>query len=1026
MIASSSSLNKSRYKNKTREDRPFVRQLLLLILLATCMMSIIIFSDSIKKDETTLDNHAKSQNEAHAPEVLGLESNELQTQESGEDEIRTNNEISFYLPMDFDENDILPKSVNIQVLKGNSSAIPNNPLTTLTISYPSTWLWLNSNNYLGTQEHRHPTPCAVRTRDNADNSLNYANLYNINAFIKLSGSDFNKNTTIPIKSNGLVCLHDDVRDFDSGDNLNSYLDATSTIYSSSQEFTQASNAAVNIFDNDSIEGDTPDQLDATSPEYIISENFKDKSIENLQIPLLFDALINAWEFERYKYNFEGEDALRVIHRDNNLDQNTFKITTKVYENTEGISDESRETDFDSISNSIFSNTSTLKRPILPSIYDNPGGNTTVFEEESKVSFDWLNQIANIYFRISNIYSNFSAIYPSELYANSLSQIETKLENSKGESLVQYQVQTENGEVKNWLDYTKSVLTNKMNLFNCRDIDRFNQTVKETNIDEEIKEELDLLIKSTDCTAPLNSKHPVTEEYYIDPMLEYLCQNGYDEGYCDNELDPKETKVTYSESQTDDLEEICEEFYNENQDENLAMANDLTTDPQSQVLGTSTGERTYLVSPIKNCPISFGFGEKYKSTGNTHPGVDCVKKEGTPVHSIADGYVLFAGRANEQSAVQFGVWRNPEGGFGNVVYIKHSDNLYSLYAHLSEVQIGTGSLVSQDQVIGLQGNTGNSTGPHLHFELRRSIKPAAYTTVGYYDPTCLFGPSTTECYYPNVVVDSEFSESIVNDDVEKRVLDEEEESLNLAEICAEYEASKGTYHYQSSTRNYTTELQDNPNAYTNLNYSQRVENLCPFDFDNYSLGKSDLSSVIHTYGDYLDNYLIRYEGMSQKRANERQTIREQRSNLIYTSADNNAQKVLATCIWYAEMGGYPETDSIGAAHGLSCGVFCESRQPKNWNEELGCFLKKDGIAGSNNDYCKLVCEFDQNSPGEFLDCYGPSDTNPGFADKVTRCMHDIFKVPRKTDGQCNLFPNEKNQYNWIHYDLDLTDKAQQRK
>jgi murein DD-endopeptidase MepM/ murein hydrolase activator NlpD len=983
------------------------------------MMAIIIFSDSLKSDKHNLQKATSSNYQKHtSAQVLGSEttSQESLDLQQTEAEIKTNSEISFFIPEDFKETKILPKSVDIQNRNTSSSQLPENSLTTVSVTYPTGWLWLNSNNYMGTTNHRHPTPCAVRTRDNPEGRINYANLFNLNAFAKLSGEDFKATNTIPIKANGLVCIHDDIKDFDSGDNLEAYLDATSTIYSSSEEFDQASKAAVNIFSDNSVENDTPDKPNTTSPEYIVSSSFSDRSIENLEIPLLFDVLTNAWEYERYKYNFEGEDNLRVIHRDNNLSQNTFKINKRIYENTEQISEESREVNFDEISDSIYSGKSTLKKPIYPSIYDNPTGNPPVFEEESIVRFDWINQITNIYFRISYIYSSFSSLYPDDLYANSLSQIEDKLNNSKGESKISYEVQTAGGEIKDWVSYTKDTLYNKINLFNCDDIDRFNQSVQETQIDRSIKDELDTIIKSTDCTAPLNTKNPVSDEFYIDPMLEYLCKNGYDEGYCENELDPQETKVTYSDSEQDDLEEICEDFYDKSENQTESLASNPQADPQSQVLGSSSGGGTYLVSPIKNCPISFGFGKKYPGSGNIHPGLDCDLREGAPVHAIADGYVLYAGAVNTKTSSQYHLWHNPAGGYGNVVYIKHSDTLYSLYAHLSEVQAKTGSIVSQDDIIGLQGNVGNSTGSHLHFEMRQTLKPSSYTTTGYYDPTCLFGSSTTECNYPNIKIDSEFSESIVDDKLEEEVIEEEEKNRNLAEICAEYESSKGTYHYQTSTRDYTDELTDNPDAYTNLNYSQRVENLCPFDFDNYTLEKQYLENVIETYGEYLDNYL-KYKGiLSRSEEIKRQKIREERINLIYESTNDVAEKVIPTCIWFAEMGGYPETDSIGAAHGISCGVFCESRQPKNWNEELGCFLNKDGIDRSTHDYCKMTCEFDQNTPGKFLDCYGPSDTNPGFADKVARCMHYIFKVPRKTDGQCNLFPYVENKYNWIHYNL----------
>ena len=71
-----------------------------------------------------------------------------------------------------------------------------------------------------------------------------------------------------------------------------------------------------------------------------------------------------------------------------------------------------------------------------------------------------------------------------------------------------------------------------------------------------------------------------------------------------------------------------------------------------------------------------------------------------------------------------------GGYGNVVMIQHSNGLVTLYAHLRSIQVVAGQYVSQRQQIGLIGSTGNSTGPHLHFEVRKNgvrVDPLKYVT-----------------------------------------------------------------------------------------------------------------------------------------------------------------------------------------------------------------------------------------------------------------------------------------------------------
>ena len=76
--------------------------------------------------------------------------------------------------------------------------------------------------------------------------------------------------------------------------------------------------------------------------------------------------------------------------------------------------------------------------------------------------------------------------------------------------------------------------------------------------------------------------------------------------------------------------------------------------------------------------------------------------GTPVRSVGDGVVDFAGRQN---------------GYGNVIEIKHSNQRSTLYAHLSRIDVRQGQRVEQGQRIGAVGATGWATGPHLHFEFR---------------------------------------------------------------------------------------------------------------------------------------------------------------------------------------------------------------------------------------------------------------------------------------------------------------------
>ncbi len=116
-------------------------------------------------------------------------------------------------------------------------------------------------------------------------------------------------------------------------------------------------------------------------------------------------------------------------------------------------------------------------------------------------------------------------------------------------------------------------------------------------------------------------------------------------------------------------------------------------------------RSFLASPMEFSRVTSGFKMRFHpilQTWRAHLGVDYAAPTGTPVRSVADGVVDFAGTQN---------------GFGNVVMVKHRNNSVTVYAHLSRINVRTGQSVSQSQNVGAVGQTGWATGPHLHFEFR---------------------------------------------------------------------------------------------------------------------------------------------------------------------------------------------------------------------------------------------------------------------------------------------------------------------
>ena len=123
----------------------------------------------------------------------------------------------------------------------------------------------------------------------------------------------------------------------------------------------------------------------------------------------------------------------------------------------------------------------------------------------------------------------------------------------------------------------------------------------------------------------------------------------------------------------------------------------------------------LYYPLLNIDISSDFGERW---GKTHNGIDFATPVGTDVMASADGRVIWVGYSgglgkwNEEKEM----WDEKPSGFGNSVFILHDEGYITCYAHLKDYNVDYGQRVSQGEIIGHSGNTGGSTGPHLHFEL----------------------------------------------------------------------------------------------------------------------------------------------------------------------------------------------------------------------------------------------------------------------------------------------------------------------
>ncbi len=114
-----------------------------------------------------------------------------------------------------------------------------------------------------------------------------------------------------------------------------------------------------------------------------------------------------------------------------------------------------------------------------------------------------------------------------------------------------------------------------------------------------------------------------------------------------------------------------------------------------------------MKPVQHYTLSATYGKGGSMWASKHSGQDFAVPVGTAVDAVHGGTVVKAGPN--------GAGDGP--AYGNAIVVKHDNNTYSQYAHLSKINVYPGQQVKTGQRIALSGNTGNSSGPHLHFEIR---------------------------------------------------------------------------------------------------------------------------------------------------------------------------------------------------------------------------------------------------------------------------------------------------------------------
>ena len=166
----------------------------------------------------------------------------------------------------------------------------------------------------------------------------------------------------------------------------------------------------------------------------------------------------------------------------------------------------------------------------------------------------------------------------------------------------------------------------------------------------------------------------------------------------------------------DVETAVSNLYSEPKAVLVASSNNKTStgsvNTSTSISGSSVSLGVSLIRPVSGV-ISSRFGARSSIRSSAHTGLDIATSTGTSIKAAASGTVTFSG------------WK---GSYGYLVVITHSNGVQTYYGHCSKIYVTSGDKVSQGHIIAAVGSTGNSTGPHLHFEVR--VNGVAYNPQNY--------------------------------------------------------------------------------------------------------------------------------------------------------------------------------------------------------------------------------------------------------------------------------------------------------
>lgn len=221
----------------------------------------------------------------------------------------------------------------------------------------------------------------------------------------------------------------------------------------------------------------------------------------------------------------------------------------------------------------------------------------------------------------------------------------------------------------------------------------NETLDDENSTIRVGDELIITVPEPELSVGRQEEIYYEEDY--DAPIEYV--------YNDNWYITEKKTLTQPSAGHRNVAAIVT-YHNDNVTDTEILKEQITISPVAKVVEIGTKTPPTYIKPISGGRLSSSFGKRSapkKGASTYHRGIDWATPVGTAVMASSSGTVSRAG------------WGS---GYGYVIYIDHEDGKQTRYGHLSKVLVSVGQKVQQGQKIALSGNTGVSTGPHIHFEI----------------------------------------------------------------------------------------------------------------------------------------------------------------------------------------------------------------------------------------------------------------------------------------------------------------------